>query len=114
MEECDQCKPYNRPQEEIELKDSDDHVSFHWYDTLPFCSIHKILPKYPPGPDPPTGKKKQTKSCAQCNAQKAIDPDFECGKFRKRVCMIRQRKPFQEFYHKYYIPTLKNTGTIVG
>jgi hypothetical protein len=38
--ECGSCPSYDEPPEQIEMEN---YKSFHWYDTLPSCSIHNLL-----------------------------------------------------------------------
>ena len=40
LSECTDCPKYDQPKEEQEIDNNDEHISFHWYDTLPSCSIH--------------------------------------------------------------------------
>lgn len=76
--QCDQCKKY--PQPELEKPFHENKIRFHWYETLPLCSKHGMLPKFQQGT---VDKKRptQTQFCEQCVAEKGVDSEFEIGKF---------------------------------
>jgi hypothetical protein len=107
--ECTICPGFDRPPEEVAMKDDDEltrkYISFHWYDTLPSCSIHKMLPKYPP--EEPGVRLIQTKSCPTCDLDQELDKKYVRGGFYKRKYLTKTQKPFQEFFHDFYLPTLK-------
>ena len=48
LNQCNKYKQYDVPEQEARLTNNDPHIRFHWYDTLPSCTIHGMLPKYPP------------------------------------------------------------------
>jgi hypothetical protein len=62
--ECKSFPGYDRLPEELEMTED---ISFHWYDTLPSCSVHNMLPKYPPEVE--GVKPVQTKSCRACDME---------------------------------------------
>ena len=90
--------------EEEELTIFDDYISFHWYETLPSCSIHCMLPKYPP--EVPGVRNVLTKSCQKCDDFFQADPNYVKGTFRKKKHLVHHTKPFQEFFEKYYLVTM--------
>jgi hypothetical protein len=100
--ECTSCPGYDRPPEEIEMEND---ISFHWYNTLPSCSIHKMLPKYPS--EEPGVRLIQTKSCPTCDLDQELDKKYVWGEFYKGKYLTKIQKPFQEFFHDFYLPTLK-------
>jgi hypothetical protein len=100
--ECDSCPGYDRPPEELEM---DYDISLHWYDTLPSCSIHNMLPKYPPEREGVTLV--QTKSCRACDMEHERDNKYVRGGFYKRKYLTKQKVPFQVFYKEYYLKQLK-------
>jgi hypothetical protein len=100
--ECDSCPGYERPPEELEMTQD---ISFHWYDTLPSCSIHNMLPKYPPEVEGVT--RVQTKSCRACDLEHERDKKYVRGGFYKRKYLTKKKVPFQVFYKEYYLKQLK-------
>ena len=104
LDECNDCKPYDRPQEEELLNDTDDPIYFHLYDTLPSCSLHGMLPKFPPRV--PGIRLIRTKTCSECDEKRLEDVTYKAGKFRTKKYLTKQRKTFQDFYKNYYTPML--------
>jgi hypothetical protein len=100
--ECESCPGYDRPPEELEM---DNDISFHWYDTLPSCSIHNMLPKYPTEVEGVTLV--QTKSCRACDLEQERDKKYVRGGFYKRKYLTKKKVPFQIFYKEYYLKQLK-------
>jgi hypothetical protein len=74
--ECESCPGYDRPPEELEM---DNDISFHRNDTSPSCSIHNMLPKYPPEVEGETLV--QTKSCRVCDLEYERDNKYVRGGF---------------------------------
>ncbi|OEU12948.1 hypothetical protein FRACYDRAFT_243200 [Fragilariopsis cylindrus CCMP1102] len=102
MGECTACPGFDRPPEELTM---DNDISFHWYDVLPSCSLHNMLPKYPPEVD--GLRHVQTNSCFECDIQSEADPKYVRGGFYKRKYLTQKKCGFQEFFTKYYLPHLK-------
>ncbi|OEU12086.1 hypothetical protein FRACYDRAFT_244336 [Fragilariopsis cylindrus CCMP1102] len=99
---CVSCPGFDRPIEELTMEND---ISFHWYDTLPSCSIHNMLPKYPVADD--GVRRVQTKSCVECNVEQIRDPNYVRGGFYKRKYLSQKKCGFQEFFSHYYILYLK-------
>jgi hypothetical protein len=87
-----------------------DDVSFHWYDTLPSCFIHNMLPKYPPEVE--GVKVAQTKSCLACDMEQERDEKYVRGGFYKQKYLTKKKVPFQIFSKDYYLKMLKIIHTI--
>ena len=104
LEEYTECPSYDCLVGEEELTVNDDYISFHWYETLPSCSIHCMLPKYPP--EVPRVKTVLTKSCQECDDLFNADLDYVPCKFRKKEHLVHHTKPFQIFFEKYYLVTM--------
>jgi hypothetical protein len=100
--ECESCPGYDRPPEELEMTED---ISFHWYDTLPSCSIHNMLPKYSPEVEGVT--RVQTKSCCACDMEHERDKKYVRGGFYKRKYLTKKKVSFQVFYKEYYLKQLK-------
>jgi hypothetical protein len=49
----------------------------------------------------------QTKSCPTCDLDQEADKKYVRGGFYKRKYLTKIKKPFQEFFHDFYLPTLK-------
>jgi hypothetical protein len=60
-----------------------------------------MLPKYPP--EEPGVRLIQTKSCPTCDLDQELDKKYVRGGFY----LTKIQKPFQEFFHDFYLPTLK-------
>ncbi|OEU19555.1 hypothetical protein FRACYDRAFT_235613 [Fragilariopsis cylindrus CCMP1102] len=100
--ECTACPGFDRPPEELTMNND---ISFHLYDVLPSCSIHNMLPKFPPVVD---GERHvQTKSCVECDLLLEADPNYVRGGFYKRKYLTQKKCGFQEFFTDYYLPHLK-------
>ena len=100
--ECNACPGFDRPPEELTMNND---ISFHLYDVLPSCSIHNMLPKFPPVVD---GERHvQTKSCVECDLLLEADPKYVRGGFYKRKYLTQKKCGFQEFFTEYYLPHLK-------
>ena len=94
LNQCKECKQYDVPEQEARLTDNDPHIRFHWYDTLPSCTIHGMLPKYPP---PVEGQRKvQTKTFPYCDTEEAqaqaAGEEYHQGTFHKRTYLTKQKK----------------------
>ncbi|OEU07188.1 hypothetical protein FRACYDRAFT_251490 [Fragilariopsis cylindrus CCMP1102] len=100
--ECTACPGFDRPPEELTMNND---ISFHLYDVLPSCSIHNMLPKFPPVID--GVRLVQTKSCVQCDLLLEADPNYVRGGFYKRKYLTQKKCGFQEFFTDYYLPHLE-------
>lgn len=78
--ECKDYPGYDKPCEGEEINNNNDHISIYWYDTLPSCSILRMLPKYPPEVE--VIKRVQTKVRAPCAVLFMADAIFVCGIFK--------------------------------
>jgi hypothetical protein len=64
-----------------------------------------MLSKYPP---PVAGVRLiQTKSCPTCDLDQEVDKKFVRGGSYKRKYLTKLKKPFQDFFYDFYLPTLK-------
>jgi hypothetical protein len=100
--ECESCPGYDRPPEELDMTDD---MYFHWYDTLPSCSIHNMLPKYSPEVEGVT--RVQAKSCRACDMENERDIKNVREGFYKRKCLTKKKVLFQVFYKEYYLKQMK-------